>query len=292
MNNHKKIGDFPTNARIKISYPEKGDPSIDFEYPDNERQIKTLWASSGIMYIALMITIILLGIFFLMLYAWLPVEYPDCIIKPIGDLNEVIPNQTVGNHTEDIVITRNASSILAVCGANGDTSAWIIRWQMNPILLKPEWSATQPEDIKMIIPVIGFAVIVLIFYFSSLYILGKILAYFVRKTKSGKKHYPRWNKFIHNKHFTAEFKECPDNLQIEIPLFSNIFLDYETEEEFADYLTEVEIKEHDLQYRKTKTFFGLIRKRKQELVPNVYLWKATFKFKKKPTKGFLKVNFT
>ena len=114
----------------------------------------------------------------------------------------------------------------------------------------------------------------------------------MQKTNFGRKKYPLWNKIIHNKHFTAEFTKCPDNLQIEIPLFSNIYMDYEAEEEFADYLQEVEIKEHDIKYRKTKTFFGLLGRKKSILVPNVYLWKATFKFKKLPVKGKLVVSWT
>lgn len=269
---HKKIGDFPTNARIKISYPEKGEPTIDFEYPDNERQIKGLWKSSGVGLPAIGLTMITLVVIYFLYFVSTPIVYPkDC---------------------EGHVLTDNVT--LETYGINlfCDNITEYYHFSYKKSDFGSGWYETTHSG-QMIMNVIIASIIGMILYFVLIYVYGKILAFIVRKTKLGKAKYPGWNKRIHNKHWEKVFTECPDSLQLEVPLFSNIYMDYEAEEEFSDYLESFEIKEHDFTYYPTRGLrLARFKRNKRKGVPNVYLWKAVFKFRKKPTKGFLKVNWT
>lgn len=269
MDKIKKVGDFPTNSRIHIKYQEGDKPKIDFEYPDNKRQIKDLWKSSGIGLPAIILSIITVMILSMIWMLNMPADYPKNCDGTILTSNTTFETTGINLFCDNITRYYFFSYERTMYGYN--------------------WVIDGPETRVMPFKVLIFGVVVVILYLLFILIYGKIFSFFVRKTEWGKNKYPLWNKHIHNKHWQAMFTECPDSLKIEIPLFSNIYLDYEAEEEFADYLTEVEIKEHDVKYIKTKK--GLF-KRKKELIPNVYLWKAIFTFKKKPTKGFLKVEFT
>lgn len=287
--NVKKYGDFPTNSRIKITYPEVGKPTIDFEYPDNERQIKDLRKSSSIILIAIGLTCLTIILIYYSIFFWSMNHpyYPDCIFNPIGDSYQVLNVTTNLKSNQSMVITRNASTIIAACGK--EASGWIISWQRNPLTFVGEWSAKRyPENGWLILRILMEGFIVLVIYFVGIYFYGKLIAYLVRKTNFGKKNYPGFNQKLMDKHYSAEFTTCPDSLQIELPLFNNIYMDYEAEDEFSQYLTEVNIIEHDVKYIKRKGFF----KKRNEKIPNVFLWKAVFKFKAKPTKGFLRINFT
>ena len=272
------VGEFPTNSRIKIRYPTKGPPKINFEYPDNERQLKSLWSSSGIMLPAMILTIITIVIIYGLIYFLIPTQYPNCFVYSNGDSYSTIDIGVVVLHP--VTIVNNLSSIVIYCGKS---SSFLVHWIKSPLTFQNTLSINNNTGLSALL--IGLFVICL--YFAGIYGYAKLLAHFVKKTKFGHNHYPGWNKTIHNKHFMAEFITCPDNLKIELPLFTNIYLDYEAEEEFADYLKEVEIVEHDVKYVKRRLF-----KPKKIIVPNVYLWKAVFTFKRKPTKGFLRINFT
>lgn len=88
-------------------------------------------------------------------------------------------------------------------------------------------------------------------------------------------------KFSSGKPTIAEFnpEDVVDN-KCEIPLFSNVGLDYQATKEFSKYLIRVKIVEHG---------FNDLIKGKKKLNP--YLWKAIFYFKQKPTTGTLEVKF-
>lgn len=269
--NHIKIGDFPTNARIKITYPEKGEPKIDFEYPDNERQIKGLWKSSGVGIPAIILTILTITLIWAFWLVSQPINYPlDCE-------GTVLTNNVTHETTGVNLFCNNITKYYHFHYGRTDFGSY--------------WTV-EGEDSRILTIVVA-TIVSIILYFFLIRGYGEVLAYLVRKTKWGKEKYPGWNQRIHNKHWEAKFTECSDTLQLELPLFSNIYMDYEAEEEFADYLESVEIKEHDFTYYPTRGFRLRRHKRNQKKgIPNVYLWKAIFKFKQKPTKGFLKVNWT
>jgi hypothetical protein len=272
MTNQKKVGDFPTNARIKISYPEKGEPAIDFQYPDNERQIKGLWKSSGVFFPTMFLTILTIVVLYYLVFISVPIQFPiDC---EGTFLTSNITHETYG--------------INVFC--NNITKYY--HFQYKKVDFGATWVETTSTD-NIIGNVLISTLIGVILYLVLMYVYGHIIAFFVRKTKFGKNNFPGWNQKIHDKHWEAKFTECSDSLTLEVPLFSNIYMDYEAEEEFSEYLESFEIKEHDFTYYPTAGFRLFKHRRKaRKGVPNVYLWKAVFKFRKKPTKGFLKVNWT
>ena len=92
---------------------------------------------------------------------------------------------------------------------------------------------------------------------------------------------PKLQKFGTRRFYIAEFK--PENVKdnkIEIPLYSNVFLEYKAEEEMSEYLERIEITEHEFNY--------FIKSKKTK---NQYLWKCIFYFSEIPKDGILKVRF-
>jgi hypothetical protein len=103
--------------------------------------------------------------------------------------------------------------------------------------------------------------------------------------------YPKFQKLLSKRsssYLAIFFPKDVKNNKIEIPMFQNIFLDYDASEDFSKYLESIEIKEHP---------FNIIRrinnklKKKTKLFPNEWLWKAEFKFSKKPKICKLVVEF-
>ena len=87
------------------------------------------------------------------------------------------------------------------------------------------------------------------------------------------------------KPYIANFEvEDVKNLKVEIPLFSNTFLNYRATGEMSKYLERVEITEHPFNY-------CLTFKKRTLTKPNEYLWKAQFYFSKQPAFGELLVAF-
>jgi|WetSurMetagenome_2_1015567.scaffolds.fasta_scaffold24712_9 hypothetical protein len=292
----KKSGDFPVNAITHINYSEtdeKGNPTIKFEYPDNERQLKSLPDLGVVGYSAVLLALITLIALWYAVYVNIPLPKPDCIIAANSDSFSILNITINQSHIDSnglLIQTPgpptikyfNVSGFAAACTNGG----YIFTQRKNPIIFIPEWNVYNfDSDWSTPFYLIGGAIVTLVLFFLFYKIYGKIFALFVRKNKYARDRFPTWNKWIYNKHFSAEFTECPDNLKIELPLFKNIYMDYDAEEEFADYLIKVDIVPHDVKYLKG-------RKKKKEKLPNVYLWKCIFTFSQKPTKGVLKVNFT
>jgi hypothetical protein len=98
---------------------------------------------------------------------------------------------------------------------------------------------------------------------------------------------PKINKILATKNSFYYKKITKINKKsFEIPLFENVFLNYEATGDFSRYLKEFKIIEHDFDYCEKKMIIGKIVKEK-----NQYLWKALFKFHKIPKKGELKIYF-
>lgn len=109
--------------------------------------------------------------------------------------------------------------------------------------------------------------------------------------------YPRYQAMLARKKL-AIFKskdviENENGIYCEIPVFTNIVMDYKANKDFAKYLNLFEIKEHKFVY---------YRKRPKKMNPkrfadwkrktiNEWVWYARFYFKQKPIKGKLEVLF-
>ena len=151
-------------------------------------------------------------------------------------------------------------------------------------------------------------------------------SFFFRYTKTGQRVFPKWNKRINDSEFSAtlttkEIKKDADGVYAEIPLFRNIYLDYEASGEMSKYLSKVEIREHPFS-QLIKTKGKLYRPRSEEgtlLSPkelkrkikiwkekgipynmrpiyknetNISLWRARFYFTEVPQDGEIEIFWT
>jgi hypothetical protein len=81
------------------------------------------------------------------------------------------------------------------------------------------------------------------------------------------------------------FIELNGKKYFELPLFSNVRIDYEATEDFSKYMTEFEVREHPF------IWFVRHRKGKEYLKRNEFLWYARWYYSQKPLKGELKAYF-
>ena len=121
--------------------------------------------------------------------------------------------------------------------------------------------------------------------------LPPVYIYLIFK-KNLNKYYPDSEAFFARKKyrkFTAKDIETDKegNYYCEIPLFSNVLLDYNATLDFSKYLKFFEIREHKFYYYRKKKF----KDGKRGRPINEWLWYAKFYFKEKPIKGFLEVIF-
>ena len=95
--------------------------------------------------------------------------------------------------------------------------------------------------------------------------------------------FPKANaRFMNPRVYEATFKKINSNT-VEIPLFKNVFLDYEATRDYGKYLIKIDIIEHP--------FVMTCMKTKKKGKPNEYLWKAIFTFSQIPKAGKLVVKF-
>lgn len=89
----------------------------------------------------------------------------------------------------------------------------------------------------------------------------------------------KFSQMLGTQMYKIVFRKTKDK-RVEIPMFSNMVMDYKAVGEFAKNLQKVEIKEHE---------FSMKLRKKQSR--NEYLWKAIFTFKEDCNRGYLKVHF-
>jgi hypothetical protein len=118
-----------------------------------------------------------------------------------------------------------------------------------------------------------------------------IIGFLFRKTKVGQRAFPELNKKMHDKDYSAEFtpEDIIDN-KVELPLFKNMYLDYEATGDCSAQLIKISIIEHP--FSKLVKRKGHYMYKKEKKKPQVYLWKAIFEFKEKPKDGKLEIRFT
>jgi hypothetical protein len=134
--------------------------------------------------------------------------------------------------------------------------------------------------------------IFIIFLISSVIILFNwilsIIIYLPFK-KKWDNYYPKYMAKKVRKKITTLSKEDikidNGNYYVEIPYFSNVFLQYKATEDFSKYLKLFEIKEHNFRWYYKK------KKRKRDREVNEDIWCARFYFSEKPLDGNIKVIF-
>lgn len=253
----KKIGRYPINSRITIDYSGEK-PKVKFGYPSKKHQLKESADYLLVVYINLFIILILA----------LAVVYGSI---PKHPLNLKLHCNFVFNGT--------------------NYPAWIFCFDENSIMRVANKIYVHPmenlKDSKIEIYEhmawwrIIFFIIVLLQYFFGKYWISFILI----RTRL-QKYVPRINKWILKKSYSITIRKVPRNKIVELPLFKNIYLDYQADKEFAKYLKKVEIKEHPFIY------YAKIRKKKKKGLKNYWLWYARFYFSRIPKSGRLKLEWT
>lgn len=287
----EKVGKLPVNSRISIDYT-KNPVQIDFFYPDPDAS--NIRKSDGVYLPALLIgTLMFLFLYMLFLYWIQPMMYPH--ISP-GDItvDNVTINQlehlnktTYGFNSLFIRYTWNNQSRYTTVSLNKIGYVWIM----------PYFSDNFSNSSKMDLLILAQGFILLGIWILIMWLNTFWVAKIFTSTKWGNRAFPEMNKKLHDAKFSAEFfpQDFPaTGNTIEIPLFKNMYMDYEATEDFSEYLEKVEIIEHPFKRHIRK---GLPFSKKSKHIikkPNIYLWKTVFTFKDgfKPQTGSLIMKWT
>jgi hypothetical protein len=292
-----KFGKLPINARITIDYSKKK-PKITFGYIAAKQQ-----RSLNYMNIFSMIpTIIIIS-----LGLWLCTNYTHSWeTAPLIGICGFYEQHSLGNNTVSAYnITCGEKSYLvkykqgkgfSIFGtAEGfstdkTTASQVSSWNFIDTTGKP-WYIIFFVGILILLFAFGamFGTMALIFGMS--YFFGWSFQYIPYINKKVNRWIPEVNKKMTSARYSAIFKKCPEDKVIEIPLFHNVFLDYDTQGEFSKYLQRVEIREHPFAMLAKKSVFGRRQKQKYKKKKNIFLWKAIFIFKEVPKRGQLEVRW-
>jgi hypothetical protein len=121
-------------------------------------------------------------------------------------------------------------------------------------------------------------------------ILPLITSLIFRYNKKLIRFMPKINLFIHsfpfNTHYYSKIEKVEDKI-VEIPMFQNIFLDYEATEEFSRYLDKVSIVEYPL----NKITRNIFNKNNTKIGRKYDYWKAIFEFNEIPKSGYLEIHY-
>ena len=90
---------------------------------------------------------------------------------------------------------------------------------------------------------------------------------------------------IKSKTFT---KDDIDDKKVVIPSFSNVYLDYDANEDFEKYLDKVEILEIPFDYLRKSILFPFLKAKREK---NDFDFRAVFYFSDTPLKGSLQTKF-
>ena len=295
MTKIEKIGSLPVNSKIFVSYLTDP-PTIDFEYPDpNQSAIRN---SDAVYLISLIVTMFMMlflaALFFLSVT---PKLYPhdttfDTTINNVTTINYQYTNGTVYGFDNILVnFTWNDKNYSSRLRLSREGLFIVI-----PTLYDEHRNTT--ASVILIIQGVTLGIIFLALLFFNAFWLSKVMV----NTKWGNRYYPELNKKMHDAHYSAEFTAAnfpTDKNIIEIPLFKNMYMDYEATGDFAEQLIKVSITEHPFNRLVKKGLPRLFRINPKKdntkniiKKTNVYLWKCVLEFKDKPKDGGLVLRFT
>ena len=317
----EEVGSFPTNARIFINH-STNPPEIKFEYPDDK--INQVRNSSSTYIIAAAISVIILLILVNVWYFYLDhYAYPNS--------NKAhIDNATIHTYTS----LGNYTNI-------GVDYTWMDKKYTTSIMFEKQgqfWYYPGLVDVdvvngnKALLFVLIPIAIIYVSFMILFFIMVRLVALLFYKTNWGHKAFPELNKRLHDEKYSAEFfkddvtpqvkyTDATNTLSVkkwtvELPMFKNMYMDYEASGEFSKYLTKVSIIEHPFSRYVKKKGKEMKKSRSQlrreerwarrhgkDFAPskydpfydkkaNIYLWKTIFEFKQRPEDGSLKIWFT
>jgi len=275
---NRYVGKHPVNARITINYTKKK-PTVKFSYPRKDTAFQVIFS------LQTLIPAFIMTCFLLLLFQSLTddlravVDYPemdDCQSYFIHPKNETY---LTGLHLECIIDGK-----LYTMKTIFDRGDKFTLFKNSPELLTDRRILPFRDDPIIVLGIVMVIIIILLFPFFIW-----LVYLFYTRTKIGQRIFPEFGKIMSDARFYVKFDKVPENKQIEIPLFKNIYLDYKASKDFSKNLLKMEIVEHPFTQivRKGKRKEKITKTKKQ-----VYLWKATFYFKDIPKDGSLEVWWT
>jgi len=240
-------GHSPKNARIKIDYSGLK-PRVRFSYPNKKKQR----SGSMLVLIFLVWSIINLPLFFL-INIYTTNNQPTLSLKISSSDKFSELNKT--NYNDFVIFFNDENMINKTYEHLNNNFIQKIKRDFNPIF---------------------------IILFFEIFAIPLIVYFPFRKFWYGL--YPELQAFLASKK-TIKFKvkdvQVNNNKKIycELPVFSNVILDFKATQDFSKYLELFEIKEHNFKWFRRKKSF------------NENIWYARFYFSQKPVKGELKVLF-
>lgn len=284
----RRVGTLPVNSRIAVDY-SKTPPSIEFEYPDKDTSV--IRRSSVVVLTSLFITVIIILILIgINIRYIIPLRYPST-----GHLNTHINNITI------IDFQRFNGTSYNETHYGFDKLLINFTWNNKPhlinlsliedgvLILTPSFIDKNNNYWKNnLLNISGGMLITIGLFLFNLFWIARVY----RDTKWGNKKFPEFSKKLNDAHFSVDFspENFPANNIIEIPLFLNMYLDYDATGDFAEQLLKVNIIEHPFNklIKKGRGARKHIIKKK----PQVYLWKCILEFKKKPEDGQIEIRWT
>jgi hypothetical protein len=286
MTKVKKLGKLPVNSRVLIDYTGKK-PEIRFGYPR-----KDAVHQNSISTPAAIIALILWLIIFLCLYIFIDENLITQYTPSDCSVNQSFNNFTLYNGSEYFYISNitidcdnfsqtlswNYGEKLIIFGKDYTKEYYLMRGEEGP-------GFTQKQDytFKYLIIIFSLFIISLIFLIMLYYKLVKLVGWLLSKTSIGIKAVPYLNKATVLKGYYI----CYENVKtstIEIPLFSNTYLNYNSTDDYSKYLKKVVILEHPFQ--------EIVKQgKKKKKLKNVRYWLCQFQFSRVPKKGKLEVWF-
>ena len=310
----KRVGSLPVNSRVSINYTGKK-PIIKFGYP-SKNIYDALYCSP--VYLGAFLIFVLIGYlsFFLVLE---PMLFSDAIKQSSPSiLKEQYFNNLPNNDSiiigKEYTIQNNISKLSGFnITVNNITFSYLIQpdyffprnhlyLYYNIIKLNTQYEVDLKNlDLRNVI-IRTLILLLCILIIPLLFTAG--VCKLLPLSETFNRLFPYINKAFGGSGFYIKFKRCPGNKIIEIPMFNNVFLNYNATKDFSKYLTHVEIKEHPFSdvllkakliqrfSRKNKiskeSAIGQLIKNKKK---NIYLWNARFIFSQIPKKGSLEVLF-
>ena len=283
----EKHGTWPANARVDVDYSKKK-PKIKFTYPENgDSAKKQAKKQNRFGPHTIILLIIMVGF---MYYPYFingfeaDLSYPEeCNVS----LDEHYLNMSWYTDVDGKNITVNKYKRW-VGGANFtcDNKTYLVKFLDGDMDGYGKFEGFYNADIhtrEFLMIILQFGLLPFIMFF----ILNRLVTNFLIKQRWYQKWLPKhqaegWLKRKKKKYIKFTPEDVENNM-VEIPLFSNVELDYKTDGDFSDKLERIKIREH--QYHKYKR--GKVGKKKVKLGD----WYARFYFKDKPENGYLEVIF-
>jgi len=260
-----------SNANIDIDYKGKK-PCVKFKYPAGKKKTP-VWGYSFLF--AFIIWLVVFGIGSLAIAGY--IEYTAPYFNDTGDLTQEDKFQYRYTECSNFYDENYGEVILATCTDKAINNSLLT---YTGVLHHENFGRFDGSKRSLLFLVFYFLIP---WFFLSL-VIKVVFGENIRRD------FPTYqikiDRITRQEHFSRIFKpkDFEDNKELEIPLFTNIFLDYEATKEFSKYLKRIKIEEHPF-------VCNVFKGKKLTKKKNDGLWRARFIFSEIPKTGKLEVKW-